>query len=195
MVDSTGGTEYSSDSFEVEEEIELSDTDSGSAGQLVPQSKIKALATEQNTTGGADSESVSGASALQLQSSETKGMDNSLPLGQKIQKPGSISNQRFHSMRRPRVSVRRSELNRSTLAVKSFRDSREVRDAVFSEWLAQKNTVMSRDGVAKACERRQEEERKAKKEVGGSFIKHCIWSSYQQEVMHTDVHSCPRSCS
>ena len=175
MVDSTGGTEYSSDSFEVEEEIELSD--SGSAGQLVPQSKMKTLATEQS----------SGPGALQLQSTEPKENDDSmnpLPLGQKIQKPsdiGRISNQTFHSMRR--VSARGRELNRSTLPMKSFRDSREVRDAVFSEWLTQKNKVISREGVAKARERMQEEERKTKKEVGGSFINHWVYSTGRSNTL------------
>lgn len=172
MADSTGATEYSSDSFEVEEEIELSD--SGSAGQLVPQSKIKTLVTEQS----------SGPGALQLQSTEPKENDDSmnpLPLGQKIQKPSDISNQTFHSMQR--VSARGRELNRSTLPMKSFRDSREVRDAVFSEWLTQKNKVISHEGVAKARERRQEEERRTKKEVGGSFINHWVYGTGRSNTL------------
>ena len=46
------------------------------------------------------------------------------------------------------------------------RDFREVRDAVFDEWMARKSTLMSHEGSKKAQEKKQEEERKRTKEVG-----------------------------
>lgn len=163
-LDSTRGTEYSSDSFEVGEEIELSsETDSNSAGE--PSSNTKILVTKQkNGTGSANSKSASGALQQQLTKSRGKGDSHSKTflLGHKSQ--AHVSNQTFHIMRGASTGG-----GESKLAAKSFRDSREVRDAVFDEWMARKSTLMSNERSAKAQERKQEEERKRKKEVDELF--------------------------
>ena len=161
-LDSTRGTEYSSDSFEVGEELELSsETDSNSAGEL--SSNTKTPVTEQNSgTGSANSKSASG--VLQQQSTKSRGKGDihtkTFLLGHKPQ----THNQTFHIMRGG--STRGDE---SKLAAKTFRDSREVRDAVFDEWMARKSTLVSHERSKKAQEKKQEEDRKRKKEVGGSL--------------------------
>ena len=151
-LDSTRGTDYSSDSFEVGEELELSsETDSNSDGE--PSSNAKTPVTEQNNgTGSANSKSASG--ILQQQSTKFRGKGD-------IHTKSQAHNQTFHIMRG--ASTRGGE---SKLAAKTFRDSREVRDAVFDKWMARKSTLMSHEGSEKAQEKKQEEERKRMKEVG-----------------------------
>lgn len=159
-LDSTRGTEYSSDSFEVGEEIELSsETDSNSAGEP------RILVTKQrNGTGSANSKSASGTLQQQSTKSREKGDSHSKTflLGHKPQ--AHVNNQTFHIVRGASTGG-----GESKLAAKSFRDSREVRDAVFDEWMTRKSTLMSNERSAKAQERKQEEERKRTKEVGESF--------------------------
>ena len=75
---------------------------------------------------------------------------------------------------------------------KNFNDSLEVRDSVYSEWLARKKTQVSREASSKITAKKVEEEAKRKKEVG-YFIpppKHAHMHTHTHSNIHVASYRC-----
>ena len=188
--DESGGY---SDSFELEESISLDPADSPTETETkndvisrlkqtlndtrVSPNKLSASTSRSQAETKADS-TITSRNGIQKKSIKLDSGD-SIDLGMTIRSPMKLESDEPNvvshsgSSSKPSSKFKKVAQNVKTMqsvvnTAKNFNDSLEVRDTVYSEWLARKKTQVSRDKSVKVTAKRAEEEAKRKKEVGNS---------------------------
>ena len=205
-LESSGDSGGYSDSFELEESISLdpveSSTESEAKNAVI--SQLKKTLNNHTSVGTRKTTQVpepinrkqaGTKTSISRNEIHNKGIDggSNIDLGMTIRSPMKLdcsdeakelsqpNNSRFQKVAQ-NVKTMQSVVN----TAKNFNDSLEVRDSVYSEWLARKKTQVSREASSKITAKKVEEEAKRKKEVG-YFIPP---KTRTHAHTHTQQHSC-----
>lgn len=188
-LETSGESDEYSDSFEIEESISLdqteSSTESDTKNAVISQLKTLTIGAQvqpaslNNTKTHSETTAASSEFTNNFRPDICKNSviidSGSVDLGRTIRSPVNIRGQSaprsgHNSAERPISKFKHVAQNVRTMqsvvnTAKNFNDSLEVRDSVYSEWLARKSRVVNREKKAKTLAKRMVEETKRKREV------------------------------